>query len=221
MSVDRVRDAYAARAAEYTELFGSIEAAAEHDREHLLGWALGIDGRIIDVGCGPGQWTHFLAEHGVNIEGVDLVPEFIDTARTLHPGVSYRVGRADRLGVEDAVLGGVLSWFSLIHTDPEEIDAPLAEFARCVRPGGGLALGFFEGPELVPFDHAVTTGWFWPVDQLCLRIEQAGFQVTDAQTRDMPVSRRLGVITARRSGRGRTSAIESTEELTVAELGES
>ncbi|WP_203434072.1 methyltransferase domain-containing protein [Jiangella asiatica] len=76
MSVPEVREAYAARAAEYISLFGSIGAAAEHDREHILGWARGINGQIIDVGCGPGQWTNYLSKRGVDIDGVDPVPEF-------------------------------------------------------------------------------------------------------------------------------------------------
>jgi ubiquinone/menaquinone biosynthesis C-methylase UbiE len=198
MSVARVREAYAARAAEYTDLFGSIEAAAEQDREHVLAWARGVDGRIIDVGCGPGQWTSYLHEHGIDVEGVDPVPEFIDIARQRHPGVGYRIGRADALGVADASLGGVLAWYSLIHTDPDQIGALLTELARCTRPGGGLAIGFFEGAELAPFDHAVTTAYFWPVDLLSSRVEQAGFAVADVRTRTDPGTRPQGAILARR-----------------------
>ena len=160
MSGARVVEAYRARAAEYISLLGSIDAAAEQDRESVLAWARGLDGRVLDVGCGPGQWTNYLSEQGVDVEGVDPVAEFITEARRRFPGVTYRVGRADQLGVEDAGLGGVLSWFSMIHTEPEEVAVPLAEFARCLAPGGGLAIGFCEGPELVPFDHAVTTAFF-------------------------------------------------------------
>lgn len=195
----QVRDAYATRSAEYISLFGSIEAAAEFDREHLLAWAQGVDGRIIDVGCGPGQWTSYLTERGVAVAGVDPVPEFVDHARQRHPGVTYRIGRADRLGVESASLGGVLAWFSLIHTSPDQIGVPLAEFARCIRPGGGLALGFFEGPELVPFDHAVATAYFWPVGLLSSRVEQAGFAVTDVHTRVDPGTRPQATMIAQRS----------------------
>lgn len=198
MSGAQVRDAYADRAAEYIDLFGAIEAAAEHDREHVLAWARAVDGRIIDVGCGPGQWTNHLHEHGVEIEGIDPVPEFVDAARQRYPGVDYRIGHAARLGVEDASLGGILAWYSLIHTEPDRIDEILAEFARCVRPGGGLTIGFFEGAELAPFDHAVTTAYFWPVDLLSARVERAGFVVVDVETRADPGVRPHGAIIAQR-----------------------
>jgi SAM-dependent methyltransferase len=198
MSDAHVREAYAARSAEYSSLFGSIEAAAEHDREHVLAWAQDVGGRIIDIGCGPGQWTNYLSERGVDVEGVDPVPEFIDHARQRYPGIAYRIGHADRLGVERASLGGVLAWYSLIHTEPAQIGAPLTEFARCIRPGGGVAIGFFEGPELVPFDHAVTTAYFWPIGLLSSHVERAGFVLIDTRARVDPGTRRLGTIVAQR-----------------------
>jgi ubiquinone/menaquinone biosynthesis C-methylase UbiE len=199
MSLARVRAAYAARAAEYISLFSSIEASAEQDRKYVLVWARAVNGRIIDVGCGPGQWTNYLHESGVDIEGVDPVPEFINDARQRYPGADYRIGHADRLGVEDASLGGIFAWFSLVHADPDQIGAVLTEFARCIRPGGGLAIGFFEGAELAAFDHAVTTAYFWPVDLLSSRVEKAGFVIADVHTRTDPGTRPQGAIIAQRS----------------------
>jgi len=198
MSDARVRDAYAARSAEYIGLFGTIEAAAEQDRECVLAWARTVTGRIIDVGCGPGQWTNFLHQHGVEIEGVDPVPEFIEEARRRYSAVDYRLGDADRLDVKDASIGGILAWYSLIHTAPHQVGTALTEFARCIRPGGGLLIGFFEGAELVPFDHAVTTAWFWPAGELSARVEQAGFVVTDIRRRTDPGMRAQGTIVALR-----------------------
>lgn len=193
-----VSEAYAARAAEYTGLFGSIEAAAEQDRQLLLGWAQGVDGQIIDIGCGPGQWTNYLHGRGVDIVGVDPVRELISEARLRFPGVDYRVGHAGQLDAEDASLGGVLAWYSLIHLEPGRVDAVLIELARCVRPGGSLVIGFFEGAELAPFDHAVTPAYFWPVGLLSHRVERAGFAVADVRTRTEPGMRPQGAIIALR-----------------------
>lgn len=192
-------DAYAARATEYIELFGDIDAAAEEDRVALLAWAKSVDGPIIDVGCGPGQWTSFLHAHGVDIEGVDPVAVFIDEARRRHPEARYRLGTAEALKVDDASLGGILSWFSLIHTTPDRIADALTEFARALREGGGLAIGFFEGVELEPFDHAVVTAYRWPVDALCERIEAAGFVIGETQTRTDAGTRPQGTILATRA----------------------
>lgn len=198
MSLDRVRSAYGARAAEYVELLGTIGDTAEADRRLVLDWARPLDGAVLDVGCGPGHWTAFLKEAGVDAAGVDPVPEFVESARAKHPDVDYRVGRAEALGVADGSLGGILAWYSLIHAEPDAIDAPLAEFARCIGAGGGLALGFFTGPELAPFDHAVTTAYFWPVDRLAARVEAAGFAVEHSEARVDSGARPHAALIARR-----------------------
>jgi ubiquinone/menaquinone biosynthesis C-methylase UbiE len=198
MTIDRVSAAYSARVEEYIEVVGRIEHAAEQDRDFLIAWARGIGGRIIDVGCGPGQWTDFLRREGIDIEGVDPTAAFIADAARRYPRARYRVGRAERLGVRDESLGGVLAWFSLIHMPPETIDEPLAEFARCIAPGGGLLIGFFDGSAGEPFDHAVTTAYTWSAEALAERLEHAGFTVTEARTRVDPGVRPQGVIVARR-----------------------
>ena len=198
MTPDSVRDAYADRAAEYIDVLGSIEDAAQADRDYVLSWARSIDGPVLDVGCGPGQWTNYLLDAGIDVEGVDPVQAFIGYAGDHYPLARYRTGYANDLGVAAGSLGGVLAWFSLIHIDPAEIDESLNEFARCIRPGGSAAIGFFDGPSEEPFDHAVSTAFYWSVEALTKRLERAGFTVTDAQTRKDSGVRRQGVIVARR-----------------------
>jgi ubiquinone/menaquinone biosynthesis C-methylase UbiE len=198
--IDAVREAYSRRASEYIEAVGKIEHAAVQDREYLLAWARGVDGHIIDVGCGPGQWTNYLQQEGIDIEGIDPVATFVDDAKNRYPSARYRVGRAEDLAVKDGSLGGVLAWFSLIHTAPDSIEEPLAEFARCIRSGGSVLIGFFEGQEGQAFEHAVTTAYYWSVDALTQHIERAGFVVANARTRTDPGVRSQGVIAARRLG---------------------
>jgi ubiquinone/menaquinone biosynthesis C-methylase UbiE len=198
MTVDDVRTAYGARAAEYTDLFGSIDVAAPADRDLVLRWALGCPGRIIDAGCGPGHWTEFLRQEGIDVEGVDVVAEFLSVATARFPDSHFRLASLDDLGVPNRSLAGVLSWYSLIHTEPDDIGQPLSEFARCIRVGGSLVVGFFSGPELEPFAHAVTTAYRWPVDALASRIENAGFVVNETQTRTDTGARPVGIIIADR-----------------------
>lgn len=196
-----VAHVYGMRAEEYRALFGDIAHVAEPDRRLIERWASGIAGRVIDVGCGPGHWTDHLRRWGTDVEGVDPVPEFVAGARIRFPGTGYRIARAESLGGETAALGGVLAWYSLIHVPPDRIRAPLVEFARAVRPGGGLAVGFFTGPRPEPFAHAVTIAYRWPVLTLCDAVESAGFEVTHTETRTDPGSRPHGAILAVRRTR--------------------
>ncbi|MGF0115132.1 class I SAM-dependent methyltransferase [Promicromonospora sp. Marseille-Q5078] len=201
-----MRDAsadYAARAEEYTALFGSMDAVHDDDRDLVTRWAAGLTGRVVDAGCGPGHWTDFLARQGLDAEGVDLAEPFLERARSAYPGVGFRRASLDDLGVPDESLGGVLAWYSLIHTPPEEMDAVLAGLARAVAPDGGLLVGFCRGPRVEPFDHAVTRAWYWPIEELAARLHRAGFEVVAAAARTDPGVRPHGAISARRRPRSR------------------
>ena len=199
MSSGNVTAAYSARAAEYTSLFGSISCTHPADQQLILAWARGLSGKVIDAGCGPGHWTDFLHSAGVSVEGVDLVQAFIKTARQQYPDAQFSVGSIERLPTADRSLAGILAWYSVIHTPPDAIDAVLDEFSRCIKPGGSLLLGFFEGPALEAFPHAVTPAYFWPVEEISARLRTAGFTVVSTHCRVDPGARPHAAIIARRA----------------------
>lgn len=200
--------AYAARADEYVDAVGRIEHVSKSDLDFVQTWANGVDGRIVDVGSGPGQWTNYLRECGAEIVGVDPVREFVDRARTDYPETEYRVGKAEHLAIEDGALGGVLAWYSLIHTSPSEIGLALSEFARALRPGGRLLLGFFTAEHQAAFDHAIAPAYYWPVEMLVERVEEAGFRVTHTETRVDRPARTHGALTAIRNTGGQLAESE-------------
>lgn len=195
-----VTSAYSVRASEYVDAFGGVEHTVHSDVAFIERWATDVEGTVIDVGCGPGHWTHHLAEIGVEVEGIDPVVDFIESARRRFPHASFRVGRGEALGVSDGTLGGILAWYSLIHIDPLQLAEVFAEFARCLRPGGRLALGFFTGPVVEPFEHAIATAFYWPVDALCEEIERAGFAIIHRETRHDAGFRPHGALIAERLG---------------------
>ncbi|WP_174562988.1 class I SAM-dependent methyltransferase [Rhodococcus maanshanensis] len=196
---DTVRESYSARSQEYVDLLGSMTSTHPSDRALVRSWAATLTGPVLDAGCGPGQWTDFLAtECGQAVSGIDLVPEFVGRARLEYPDLTFEVGGFEALHAATGSLGGVLSWYSLIHHRPQEIRTPLAEFARVIRPGGGVLVGFFEGAAVGPFDHAVTTAYRWPVAELGQELVTAGFEVIETHTRTGSGYRPHGAIAARR-----------------------
>lgn len=197
---NQVSDAYSRRATEYTELFGSMTAVHPSDRQLVSTWADGVKGEVIDAGCGPGHWTNFLNECGVVARGVDLVPEFVDRARRTYPNVRFNTGSLDALDAESGNVGGILSWYSLIHHDPSTITIPLTEFSRALRPGGALLLGLFENPVLEKFPHAVAPAYRWPVSDLSDELDAAGFDVLETHIRTAAGQRPHAAISARHKG---------------------
>lgn len=95
-------------------------------------------------------------------------------------------------------LGGVLAWYSLIHHEPTSIQVPLRELARVLRPNGSLLLGFFTGPSVPPFDHAITTAYYWTISPLEVELESAGLEISEAHTRTGVGYRPHGAVVATR-----------------------
>lgn len=134
--MDDVTEAYSRRAAEYTDLLGSMSSVHASDRQLIDSWLETLTGPVLDAGCGPGHWTDHIASRGFAVRGIDRVPAFLEHARSSYPGVSFGLGSIDRIEEPDGSIGGVLSWYSTIHHPPARIAEPIGEFARVLRPGG-------------------------------------------------------------------------------------
>ncbi|WP_346922622.1 class I SAM-dependent methyltransferase [Glutamicibacter creatinolyticus] len=197
MQTNDVRQSYAARAAEYSEVLGSMSQMAPQDQEDIAGWARSIVGPIADVGCGPGHWTQFLADRGADVIGVDFVDEFLDIARSRFPQQRFMNADLASLGFMDGSMAGLLSWYSTIHCAPDTVPAILREFARVLRPQGTLMLGFFDGDRIEAFPHQVVRAYRWPADSMIDVLADAGFSVIDLSTRTDPGVRPHAAITAK------------------------
>ncbi|MGW3346383.1 class I SAM-dependent methyltransferase [Nonomuraea rubra] len=172
--------AYDAIAGVYAE-FAKGEPKLPLDRAILAAFAGSVraagGGAVAELGCGPGQTTAHLRELGLAAFGIDLSPVMIDLARRTYPELRFEVGSMEALDLADGELAGILSWYSIIHTPPEELRPYFAEFRRVLAPGGHLLLGFFEaeGGPVTAFDHKVTTAYRWPIDDLAKLAAEAGF----------------------------------------------
>ena len=199
-----VPTAYTTRAAEYIALLGSMAAVHPSDRALVDAWAAKLHGPVVDAGCGPGHWTAHLAARRLDVQGVDLTPAFIEHARITAPGIQFSVNSIEHLDAPDGSLGGILSWFSAIHHQPDRIAVPLAEFARALRAGGLLLLGFFDGNAVEPFDHAVVRAYRWPASEMRRQLEAVGFEIVSTHRRSEPGRRPVAAIIARRRNPGAT-----------------
>lgn len=181
--VEAVRRAYGRLAGRYIELFG-VTSLVPADDLALIDRRLSIrPGTVLDVGCGPGHLTEYLRSRDVEAIGVDVVPTFIEHARTAHPHGRYLLGSMDRLPIADHSVAGVLAWYSLIHVPPDDLDGVLTELRRSLAPAGALVAGFFDGAEIAAFEHQVITAWSWPFEEFSARLRAAGFAAVERHQR--------------------------------------
>ncbi|QGU05771.1 hypothetical protein [Corynebacterium comes] len=46
---------------------------------------------------------------------------------------------------------------------------------------GSLLISFFAGSEIEQVPHPVAPAWCWPLSEMTLALERAGFEVTDSR----------------------------------------
>ncbi|MDI2031236.1 class I SAM-dependent methyltransferase [Saccharopolyspora sp. TS4A08] len=138
----RTAASYDLIAADYAEHFAGEIDSKPLDRSMLTAFAELVSGPVLDVGCGTGFATEILHRHGVDVSGIDLSAQMLDQSRRRLPDVRFTQGSMTSLDVPPGSLGGIVAWYSIIHTSPEDLPGVFAEFRRALAPGGHLLLAF-------------------------------------------------------------------------------
>jgi ubiquinone/menaquinone biosynthesis C-methylase UbiE len=106
--------------------------------------------RVLDLGCGTGNAALLAAGPGVQVTGVDPAPRLLEVARSRaaqeHKQITFVLGEAASLPVEDASVDVVLSVFGVIFvSDPV---AALGEIDRVLSADGRVVISAWipQGP---------------------------------------------------------------------------
>jgi ubiquinone/menaquinone biosynthesis C-methylase UbiE len=94
--------------------------------------------RVLDLGCGNGWATRLLAQTnaGVQAIGVDIAPQMIARAESLHSltiRARYELGDFEALDFRDAHFDRLFSMEALYYA--RDVDKALAEAFRVLKPG--------------------------------------------------------------------------------------
>jgi SAM-dependent methyltransferase len=200
VDAQRVREAYSSTSQRYIGLYGGGWSDDREDAALVQRHLTGLAGPVLDLGCGPGQWTAYLHAHRADVTGVDMVPEFIAHARATYPGPEFRLGSMTEVDVAEHSVAGILAWYSTIHLPPDELDPVLAGFRRLLAPSGVLVAGFFDSDDSVSaFDHQVVTAYRWPADVFAEHLRRAGLHEVQRHQHTVPErpDRRYAAIAAR------------------------
>lgn len=176
-SYDRVAERYA------EEYFAELERKP-YDRGMLDEFAESVrdQGKVCEIGCGPGQVARYLKDRGVDIHGVDLSEEMVRNASRLNPDISFEQGNMLALRASDNSLAGIVSFYAVIHLQRADVTEALAEMNRVLQPGGHLLISFHEGEgelhrdewygQPVSIDVTLMNG-----EEMTDYLEAAGFEV--------------------------------------------
>ena len=136
--------AEADRARAYDAWYETALGAAAHSIELRLIAALvvPIQGeRALDVGCGTGIYTAWLAERGVEVTGLDRDPAMLAAAQAKAPEARLVEGDATALPFTEGEFDLALAVTLFCFLDGRQQLAAARELVRVVRPGGRVVVG--------------------------------------------------------------------------------
>jgi SAM-dependent methyltransferase len=142
---------------EAARAFGSVAPLYEQGRPEYPGEAIGFlvaglglsqGNRVLDLAAGTGKFTRALRPFGFQLTAVEPTGTMRAELERCVPGVTVLDGTAESIPLPDRSLDAVtvaqaFHWF--------EPDPALAEIARVLRAGGGLAVVFNRRDERVPW----------------------------------------------------------------------
>jgi ubiquinone/menaquinone biosynthesis C-methylase UbiE len=105
--------------------------------------------RVLDVACGSGRDSSYLAKEGLEIVGIDLSTGMINEARARVPKVDFHVMDMRDLQFRANYFGGIWACAALVHIPPQEIPRVLQSFHHVMSDQAALFIAVQEKmPEI-------------------------------------------------------------------------
>lgn len=188
---DKITDTYNLVAAKYASRFINELDHKPLDRMLLREFAETnkAKGTIIDLGCGPGQTTHFLFALGCSdILGTDLSDAMIAEAQRISPQLNFEVADLLNLCYPPESFGSAIAFYAIVNFDYTAIETAFQQVYSVLKSGGQFLLSFHTGEEIVHLDALLDEKvdidfYFLDVDKIILLLKKNGFKVMDTLIR--------------------------------------
>jgi ubiquinone/menaquinone biosynthesis C-methylase UbiE len=98
---------------------------------------LGSSAKVLDGGCGLGEWTVFLSSLKFNVHGMDISASTIERLKKHFPNEKFMVGDIRKTGFPDGYFDAYFSWGAFEHFE-DGIAQCIEEARRVIKLGGYL-----------------------------------------------------------------------------------
>jgi len=191
---DKSREAvktYDAIAREYTKIFFTdFSDKEELDRFISL---LPRYARVLDIGCGPGNFTRYFIKKGFACEGIDLSREMITIAREKVPEGTFKVMDLRKVRYPANSFDGLLVAYSFMHIPKKDAKPSLLRFKSILKKRGVALFMAKEGhgerflkeplnPKLKCYIR------LWQMDELKYLLKKCDFDIVFSSRGRMPTT---------------------------------
>lgn len=97
---------------------------------------------LLDAGCGTGRIARELARRGLDVVGVDIDPQMLDTARRKAPELDWRLGDLATIDLGRSFDAALMAGNVMLFLTPRSEGTAVANLARHLRRAGLLIAGF-------------------------------------------------------------------------------
>lgn len=133
---DRVADGYESW---YNSARGTIYDRFEKQAIDRLLAGVSKHSRVLEVGCGTGQWSRYFSDKGFDVTGIDISSEMIRIARQKHiPNSRFEIADGRNLPFEDESFDGAAAITVLEFAS--ETERIISEMIRCVKKSKGVLI---------------------------------------------------------------------------------
>lgn len=148
------------------------------------------EGKVVDIGCGRGEFVELLRQLDVNAVGIDIDSELVRSGVERGLPVEYGDGIQWLRATPDGSLGGVSLIQVVEHLSAQELVDLVALLARKVRAGGRIVVETVNPQSLYVFAHSffLDPTHIAPIHPAYLHFlfREAGFASVDLQWRSPP-----------------------------------
>lgn len=189
MIQNKITEAYDAAAGMYVEKCYNELSYKPLDRvllDRLI--KMTNNGKILDIGCGPGQTTKYIHDNGGNVTGIDISSEIISAAKKFNPDIQFNIDDMFNLNHNNNEMAGILSFYSIVNFQYPDIQNIFSEYYRVIDYKGILLLSFHVEEKEINVDNFFETGkpldfYYFDENKIIELLKKTGFTIVEALVR--------------------------------------
>lgn len=150
--------------------------------------------KVLDLGCGPGNISHYLLTHRADLDilGTDIAGNMVELAAKNNPTARFQIMDSREILNLPDTFDGIISGFCLPYLSEEECGKLFFDAYQLLNKNGTLYLSFVEGDPLESGFKSGSGGrvffQYHLLDILVNQLTEAGFEILDIVYVNYPVS---------------------------------